>query len=127
MKYQEEISSSEDKFNFSSVTNEITFIHKLLVHGEEDGSNEDSDEVKGVRRRKIRLIDSESESENNFAVEIEPSIWTKCTESEEMITRIPFVSDERPVGPKVSLHIKEPIDFFKLFFIEESVTDSTGN
>lgn len=53
MEYEEEISSSEDKFNFSSVTNEITFIHKLLVHGEEEGSDENSD-ILSQRRKKAK-------------------------------------------------------------------------
>jgi hypothetical protein len=56
MEYEEENSSSEDEFNFSPVTNEIISKHRLLVHGEEEGNDEDSDEIKGVRRRKIRII-----------------------------------------------------------------------
>jgi hypothetical protein len=45
MEYEEEISSNEDEFNFSPVTNEIISKHRLLVHGEEEGSDEDNDEV----------------------------------------------------------------------------------
>ncbi|CAK9816388.1 PiggyBac transposable element-derived protein 4 [Anthophora quadrimaculata] len=123
MEHDEEITSSEDEFNFSAITNEITSLHRQLAHENEDRSDEDSDAVRGVRRRKIRLIDSESESQSDCTEETEPSEWTVCTESEEIPTRIPFVSGERQVGPHVFAHIKEPIDFFKLFFTEELVTD----
>jgi hypothetical protein len=92
MEYEEDISSSEDEFNFSSVTNEIISKHRLLVHGEEEGSDEDSDEDKGVGRRKIRIIDSESEREYDCAEEIEPSEWTMCTESEDFRQKRPRAS-----------------------------------
>lgn len=44
-----EINPSEDEFDFSLLNNEIISIHKALNDREEESSDEDSDEVRGVR------------------------------------------------------------------------------
>ncbi|KAK2577893.1 hypothetical protein KPH14_002632 [Odynerus spinipes] len=58
---QGQISSSSDEFNFAALDEEITLISDGLRHETNDSSGEDSEEVRGVRRRKIRIIESESE------------------------------------------------------------------
>lgn len=123
MECDNEISSSEDEFDFSLLNDEITSIHKALDDREEESSEEDSDEVRGVRRRKIRVIESECESDSDSAEETEMSEWITCTESEEIPRRIPFVPGERSAGPQVSSDIKEPLDFFKLFFTDQLINE----
>lgn len=51
-------SSSEDEFDFLLLLkNEITSMYVTLGDREEESSNEDSDKVRGVKRRKIRVIE----------------------------------------------------------------------
>ncbi|XP_015189377.1 PREDICTED: odorant receptor 85c-like [Polistes dominula] len=101
MEHDEDITSSEDEFNFSAITNEIAPLHRQLVHGNEYRSDQVSDDVRGLRRRKIRIIDCESESHSDCTEETEPSEWTICIEFEEIPTRIPFVPGERQIGLQV--------------------------
>ena len=44
-----------------------------------------------------------------------------CREYEEVPPSIQFISGEKPTGPLISSNIKEPVDFFKLFFTDELV------
>ena len=54
---------------------EITLISDVLRHETNESSGEDSEEVRGVRRRKIRIIDSESEVESETAEDASSSEW----------------------------------------------------
>ena len=58
MEYDKEISSSEDEFEFS-LNEEITSIHTELNDTKNESSDNDSDEVRFVQRRKVRIIDSD--------------------------------------------------------------------
>ena len=112
MKCGNEISSSEDKFDFSLLKNEIMSICVTPDDGEKESSDGDSDEVRGINRRKIRVIESECESDSGSAVETEIPEWKTCTESVEIPQRIP---GEKSVGQRVSSDLKEPLDFLSYF------------
>lgn len=60
MEYNNEISSSEDEFDFLLLNDEIISIHKEINNRESNG--EHGNEIRDIRRRKIRIIDSECES-----------------------------------------------------------------
>ena len=79
-----EISSSEDEFDLNLLKKEITSIHRELDDRENTSSDDDSDEVRGVRRRKIRKIDSEYDNDSDTAEDSKwgSSEWICCTESE---------------------------------------------
>lgn len=96
-----EISSSKDEFDFSLLKNKITSIHEPFDDKVNENNDKDSDKVRGVRRRKIKIIDSECESDSNTAEDTERSEWICCTESEEIPSRIQFVPDEKPAGPQI--------------------------
>ena len=66
MDYDKGISSSEDEFDFS-LNEEITSIHTELNNTENESSDNNSDEVKFVRKRKVRIIDSDSEDSSDTA------------------------------------------------------------
>ena len=66
MEYDKEISSSEDEFEFS-LNEEITSIHTELNDTKNESSDNDSDEVRFVRKRKVRIIDSDSEDDSDTA------------------------------------------------------------
>ncbi|CAK9810345.1 PiggyBac transposable element-derived protein 4 [Anthophora quadrimaculata] len=118
-----EISSSEDEFDFSLLNDEITSIHKTFDDKVYESSEEDNDEVRGVKKRKIRITDSECESDSDTAKEAESSEWIWCTESEETPPRVQFMQGEKPAGAQISSNVKEPIDFFKLFFTDELINE----
>ncbi|KAK1136566.1 hypothetical protein K0M31_001112 [Melipona bicolor] len=85
-----ELSSSEDEFCFDTVQDEIQRIHKEISGIESERSDEDDDIVVGVRTRKIRVIDSEPESESDAPQTSDKSEWTACDESREIPLRIKF-------------------------------------
>lgn len=116
MEFGNEISSSEDEFDFPLSNDEITSIHKAFDDKVNESSDEDSNKVRGVRRRKIRRIDRECESDSDTVEDTESSEWICCTESEEIPQRIQFLSGEKSAGLQISSNIKEPVDFFKAVF-----------
>ena len=65
---------------------------------EEENSDNDSDEVRRIKRRKIRVIENECESDSGSAAETEIPAWITCTESEEIPQRIPLAAGEKSVG-----------------------------
>ena len=71
---QDQISSSSDEFDFATLNEEITLISDVLRHETNESSGEDSEEVRGVKR-KIRIIDSESEVESETAEDASSSEW----------------------------------------------------
>ncbi|XP_035737648.1 piggyBac transposable element-derived protein 4-like isoform X2 [Vespa mandarinia] len=126
MELSNEISSSEDEFEVTLLNEEITSIHRELDDKENTSSDDDdSNEVSGVRRRKIRIINSECDSDSDTAEDpqSDSSEWISCTESEEIPSRIPFIAGDTPAGPHILLDKKEPLDFFKLFFTNELVNE----
>lgn len=64
---KDQISSSSDEFDFWTLNEQITSIHDGLRFETNESSGKDSDEVRDVRQRKIRIIDSESETESETA------------------------------------------------------------
>ena len=115
---EDQISSSSDEFDFSTLNEQITSIHDGLRYETNESSGEDSDKVKGVRGRKIRIIDSENETESDTAEGANSSEWVLCREYDEVPQRAQFISGEHPTGPHITSNIKEPVDFFKLFFTD---------
>ena len=62
IKYANEISLSEDEFDFSLLDDEIIFIHKRI--NDRENNNEHGNEIRDIKRRKIGIINSECESNN---------------------------------------------------------------
>lgn len=77
MEYSNEISSNKEEFDLSLLNDEITSIHKAIDDREKKSSDEDRDEVRSVRRRKIRII-SKSENDSDTAKNTENSEWITC-------------------------------------------------
>ncbi|XP_015433556.1 PREDICTED: piggyBac transposable element-derived protein 4-like [Dufourea novaeangliae] len=125
MERNNEISSSEDEFDLELLNEEITSIHRELDDRENASSDDDNNEVRGVRRRKIRIIDSEGDSDSDAGEDpqSDSSEWISCPESEEIPQRIPFIAGNNPAGPHIFADTKEPLDFFKLFFTDELVNE----
>ena len=67
------------EFDFSLLNDEIIFIHKKI--NDRENNDEHGDEIRGIKRRKIRIIDSECKS-NNLNGDTENFKWLTCTESE---------------------------------------------
>lgn len=65
--------------------------------------------------------DSESESDSDAPQTSDKSEWTASHESKEIPPRIKFIPDERSAGPQVSSEVREPLNFFYMFFTEELV------
>ena len=113
---KDQISSSSDEFNFATLDEESTLISDGLRHASNESSEEDSEEVRGVRRRKIRIIDSESEVEGASS-----SKWVICSGYEEVPPNVQFIPGQNPIAPRIVSNMKQPIDFFKLFFTNDLV------
>lgn len=85
------------------------------------------DVVMGVRTRKVRVIDSESEDDSDASHTFDQSEWTLCDESTEIPLRINFIPGGRPAGPQVPSSVVEPLDFCKLFFTDELVDQAVAD
>ena len=57
MEYNNEISSNEDEFDFSLLNDEIISIYKEI--NDRESNDKYGDEIKDIKRRKIRIIVSE--------------------------------------------------------------------
>ena len=79
---------------------EITSLHKKI--NDRENNDEHGNEIRGIRKRKIRIIDNEYEnnsSSETIAEDTENSKWIICTESENISRRIQFVLGEKSAGP----------------------------
>ncbi|OAD55841.1 Tetratricopeptide repeat protein 37 [Eufriesea mexicana] len=92
MERSNEVSSSEDEFDLTLLNEEIVSIHNELDDTENNSSADDSDEVRSVRRRKVRVIDIDTTDDSQS----DSSKWISCTESEEIPSRIPFIAGDTP-------------------------------
>ncbi|KAF7380312.1 hypothetical protein HZH66_014667 [Vespula vulgaris] len=63
---------------------------KAIVNEINESSGQDSDEIRDVRSRKIRIIDSETNSET--IEDADSSQWIRCGDSEEMTPRLFFIN-----------------------------------
>ena len=124
MDYDKGINSSEDEFDFS-LNEEITSLHTELNNTENESSDNNSDEIKFVPKRKVRIIDSDSEDDSNTAENAQSDSfeWLSCNGSKKIPSRIQFIAGNTPAGPHVPSDKKEPLDFFKLFFTNELVSE----
>ncbi|KAK1134220.1 hypothetical protein K0M31_012002, partial [Melipona bicolor] len=59
--------SSEDEFDFTLLQDQLDYIRNEFSDAENESSDEDSDIVFGVRSRKIRVTDDDSESGSDVA------------------------------------------------------------
>ena len=98
---------NEDEFDFH-YWNDVTSIHKEI--NDRKSNDEDGDEIKNIKRRKIRIIDNECESED-IAEDAENFKWITCPESENISRRIRFVPGEKSAEPQISSNISELLDF----------------
>ncbi|KAL6417933.1 hypothetical protein ACFW04_012437 [Cataglyphis niger] len=104
---EDQISSSSEEFDFAALDDELTSISDGLRRKTKESSGEDSDTVRGVRRRKIRIIESEAESDvENY---------------EEVPSNGQFIPGQNPTATRIVSDLKQPIDFFKLFFTNDLV------
>ncbi|KAL2719344.1 piggyBac transposable element-derived protein 4-like [Vespula squamosa] len=92
-----QINSSSDEFDFSILNKQIIWIHDGLRFKTNESSGEDSDEVTSLKQRKIRIIDSESETESETAEDASSTEWALCGEYEEMPRRAQFISGKHPI------------------------------
>ena len=78
------------------MNDEIISIHKTLNNGRE-GKHEDSNEIGGVRRQKVVIIDNEYENDSDTAEDTQSnsSEWISCTESEEKPPKMQFIAGEK--------------------------------
>ncbi|KAL2731771.1 piggyBac transposable element-derived protein 4-like [Vespula squamosa] len=77
---------------------------------ESNESDEDDGIVVGIRTRKIRVIDSESESVSDVPQTSDKSEWTACHESKAVPPRIKFIPGERSAGTQVPSNAFCPVD-----------------
>ncbi|CAK9833801.1 hypothetical protein ANTRET_LOCUS10430 [Anthophora retusa] len=114
------INSSEDEFQIDIYTD---MLEKLNV--EENGSS-DSDIIQPTRQRRNRI---DSNSDENNAEENTPvndnissnEQWENVTESDVLPATINFDVHHQTTGPQIPSNIKEPIDYFTLYFTSELV------
>lgn len=80
--YQDQMNSSSDEFDFSTLNEEITWICDGFRYETNESSGEDRDEVRDARRWKIMIIDNEGEAENETAKGASSSEWILCKQYE---------------------------------------------
>jgi hypothetical protein len=75
---------------------------------------DNSDEIRSVRRRKLLVIESEFDSDSVTTKDSQSQSleWINCTESEEILSRILFITDNTNAGPQISPDKKELFHFF---------------
>ncbi|XP_015436661.1 PREDICTED: piggyBac transposable element-derived protein 4-like [Dufourea novaeangliae] len=124
---EDRTSSSSDEFDFGALDNEITLISDSLRRETNESSGEDGDVVRGVRRRKIRIIESDSEAESDIesdAVEgASNSTWVLCEDYNEVPPNVPFIPGQNITATRIASNTQQPIDFFKLFFTNDLVKE----
>lgn len=107
MDLEYEISSSEDEIWFWTVEKQklIVFMKKLMI--EIMKVVMEIVIVLGVRNRKIRIVDSESDSD--IPQDFNNAEWIPC----EILSRIKFVTREKPAGVTDILKYWITVGFFK--------------
>lgn len=109
---EDQISSSSYKFDFVALDDELT-----LISGREtnESGGEDSDAIRGVRRRKIRMIESDSEVESDVESEAVEgagsSTWVLCGDYDEVPPNVQFIPGQNPTALRIVSDVKQPIDF----------------
>lgn len=76
-----------------------------------------------VRRKKTRksnITYSEDEDDEHVTTD-ENTDWEDVTEDDDIPPRIQFNIFSKTPGPQVPTHIKEPLEFFELFFTDELI------
>ncbi|KAI4493162.1 hypothetical protein M0802_009579 [Mischocyttarus mexicanus] len=113
-----EISSSEDEFDVTLPKEEIISIHREIDDRENTSSDDYSDKVRGVRRRKIKIIGNESDSDSDTAEDPQSDSfeWISCTKSEEIPSRISFIAGNGPAGPHI-LPDEKTVGFSQTVFL----------
>ncbi|XP_031368527.1 uncharacterized protein LOC116186181 [Apis dorsata] len=106
------------RFDFSLLNDKITSIHKEI--NDRESNDEHRDEI---RRRKIRIIDSECESNNSSEDITEDRKFQMDNMHRIEKYNEEFVPDEKFVGPQVSSNINELLDFLKLFFTNKLINE----
>ena len=110
----------------------IDMLERLTV---EENDSSDSDIVQATRRRRV-CIDSdsdESDTEENTPQHDNVSSseqWEDVTESDVPPATINFHLHDEIAGPQLPNNIKEPIEYFTLYFTEElavSIITETNN
>lgn len=125
MKRNTEISSSEYEFDFTMLNEDIAALYRELNDTENNSSSNDSDEVRDVRRRRVRVIDSECDSDTDTTEDLQSdsSEWISCTESKQIPSRISFIASDTITGSHIPPDKKQPLDFCKLFVTNELVNE----
>lgn len=97
------ISSNEDGFNFILLQDKANYIPKKFNNKGNESNNGD-DIILGVRNRKIRIMNSESESVAMMSHKI---LIKFSKESGEISSRVRFMLSEKSACPQVSSNVKE--------------------
>ncbi|KAI4476311.1 hypothetical protein M0802_014890 [Mischocyttarus mexicanus] len=122
---EDQISSSSDEFDFATLDNELTSISGGLRRETKESTGKDSDTVRGVRQRKIRIIESDSEAESDVESETvegaSSSTWELCGDYDEVPSNVQFIPGQNPTATRIVSYLKQPIDFFNLFFTNDLV------
>ena len=122
-------SGSEDELQIDVYTD---MLERLTV---EENDSSDSDIVEATRRRRV-CIDSdsnESDTEENTPQHDNVSSseeWEDVTESDVSPATINFDLHDQIAGPQLPNNVKEPIDYFTLYFTKEladSIITETNN
>lgn len=82
MEHCNEISSSGHEFDLTLLNKEATSIHRELDDKTEQSNDDDSEEVTEVIRRKIRIINNDSDIAE--VPQSDSSEWINCIEVEEI-------------------------------------------
>uniref|UniRef100_A0A1A9VV80 Uncharacterized protein n=1 Tax=Glossina austeni TaxID=7395 RepID=A0A1A9VV80_GLOAU len=115
MESMNEIYSSQDEFEvmFTSID---SILNEYKEDSDQDNSNEKSHEVFGKRRKKIRIIESESEdssSDSNVIEEKDNSEWENVTEFTQIPGRVKFRSGDNSEGPQIKTKHGNKLLLFK--------------
>nr|XP_027198261.1 piggyBac transposable element-derived protein 4-like [Dermatophagoides pteronyssinus] len=97
-----DLSSSDDEFTFEAPVKK-TFIDEICDDNENNIDNDD---------------DNSEISENQESDTVE---WSECDKNSKTPSIIKFDTGKKLPGPQVSAFVKQPIEFFKLFFTDELV------
>lgn len=105
----------------NSIWEDVTESEDLPNRITQDNSDH-SDEIIHLKRRKIRVIESETDS-NPDIVQKDTSEWEDVTESEDSPNRITFTSSEKTAGPHIATNVTDPLHFFSLFCTDNLVNN----
>ena len=106
------------KFDFSLLNDEIISIHKEI--NDRESSDEHRDEIRGIRRRKTRIIGNEYEinSSNEDIAEDTENVMDNMYRIGKYTVKNTICIQRKICKTAISSNINKPLDFFKTIFYE---------